>query len=61
MLLYVEQELFLLPVHMSSLPVFSEVRVDRSLDFCVVFLHHCVFFCLFVFGGSIVCPSLYGF
>ena len=54
MLSYVEQELFLLPEHMSSLPVFSEVRFARSLDFCV-------FFCLFFFGGSIVCPSLYGF
>ena len=31
------QELLILPGHMSSSPVFSEVRVARSLVFCVVF------------------------
>ena len=33
----VEQELLTLPEHLSSPPVFSGVRVTRSLVFCVVF------------------------
>jgi len=33
----VEQEPLALPGHMSSLPVFSGVRVARSLVFCVMF------------------------
>jgi len=33
----VEQELLSFPEHMSSLTVFSGVRVARSLVFCVVF------------------------
>ena len=33
----VEQELLTLPVHLSSAPVFSGVRVTQSLVFCVMF------------------------
>ena len=32
-----EQELLTHPEHLSSPPVFSEIRVAQSLDFCVVF------------------------
>ena len=32
-----EQELLTHPEHLSSPPVFSEIRVVQSLDFCVVF------------------------
>jgi hypothetical protein len=32
-----EQELYTLPEHLSSPPVFSEVRVPRSLVLCVMF------------------------
>jgi hypothetical protein len=57
----VEQELFTIPEHLSSPPVFSGVRVVRSLVFCVVFcivvvrylsFCHCLFWslcCLFFF------------
>ena len=34
---YVEQELLTLPEHLSSPPVFSGVRVTRSLVFCVMY------------------------
>ena len=34
---HVKQELFALPVHQRSPPVFSGVCVARSLVFCVVF------------------------
>ena len=37
----VEQELLNLPEHLSSLPVFSEVRVTRSLVLCVCFVDRC--------------------
>jgi hypothetical protein len=33
----VEQEMFTLPVHPSSFPVFGRIRVAQSLVFCVVF------------------------
>jgi hypothetical protein len=32
-----EQELLTLPEHLSSTPLFSSVRVTRSLVFCVMF------------------------
>jgi hypothetical protein len=35
--LLVEQELITLPEHLSSPPIFSGVRVTRSLDLCVCF------------------------
>ena len=38
---HVEQELLILPEHLSSSPVFSSVRVPRSLVFCVCFVDRC--------------------
>ena len=53
----VEQEL---PEHLRSPPVFSGVRVDRFLVFCIVFCTS--LFVLFLFGYCIVYPSsIYGF
>ena len=58
----VEQELHTLPEHMSSSPVFSGVRVTRSLDLCVCFVDRCLSFCTFSFGHYVVCSSsIYGF
>ena len=44
----VEQELLILPDHISSPPVFGGVRVTRSLALCVVdrCFSFCTFFCL---------------
>ena len=57
-----DQELLTLPVHLSSLPVFSEVRVTRSLVVCVCFVDRCLSFCTFSFGHFVVCSSsIYGF
>ena len=42
----VEQELLTLPEHMSSRPVFSAVRVTRSLVLCVCFVDRCCPFVL---------------
>jgi hypothetical protein len=44
----VEQELLTLPEHMSSPPVFSGVRVTRSLVLHVCFVDRCLPFCLFL-------------
>jgi len=44
-------------VNLSSPPVFSVVRVARSLVFCVVFVDRCWSFCSFSFGHCCVCPS----
>ena len=52
-----EQELPTLPEHLSSPPVFSGVRVTRSLVLYVCFVDHCLSFCTFSFGHS----SIYGF
>jgi hypothetical protein len=43
-------------------PVFSGVRVARSLVFCVMF-YRSLFapFCAFSFGHCVVCPSIYDF
>jgi hypothetical protein len=58
----VEQELFTLPVHLSSSPVFSGVRVTQSLVLYVCFVDRCLSFCTFSFGHCVVCSSLiYGF
>ena len=43
----VEQELLTLPEHLSSPPVFSGVRVTRSLVICVCFVDRCLSFCPF--------------
>ena len=56
----VEQELLTLPVHLSSLPIFSGVRNTRSLVLYVCFVDRCLSFCPFC-GHCVVCPSIYGF
>ena len=45
----VEQELPTLPEHLSSPPVFSRVRVTRSLVLYVCFIYRCLSFCPFIF------------
>ena len=58
----VEQELLTLPEHMSSPPVFTGVRVTRSLVLYVCFVDRCLSFCTFSFGHCVVCStSKYGF
>ena len=58
----VELDLFTLPEHLSSPPVFSGVRVTRSLVLCVCFVDRCLSFCTFSFGLCVVCSSsIYGF
>ena len=58
----VEQELPTLPKHLSSPPVFSGVRVSRSLVLCVCFVDRCLSICTFSFGHCVVCSSsIYGF
>jgi len=53
----VEQELLTLPEHMSSLPVFSGVRVIWSLVLYICFADRCLSFCTFSFGHCVVCSS----
>ena len=48
-LLYFKQELLTFPEHLNSPPVFSGVRVTRSLVLCVCFVDRCLFFCTFFF------------
>jgi hypothetical protein len=55
----VEKELLTLPKHPSSRPVFSGVRVTRSLVLCVCFVDCCLSFCTFSFGHCVV-PSIPG-
>ena len=57
----VEQWLLILPEHLSSPPVFSGVRVTRSLVLCVCFVGRCLPFCTFSFDHFVVCSSIYGF
>jgi hypothetical protein len=57
----VEQELFILLEHMRSPPVFSGVRVTRSLVLCVWFVDRCLSLCPLSFGHCVVCPSIYRF
>jgi hypothetical protein len=58
----VKQELLTFPEHLSSPPVFSGVRVTRSLVLYVCFVDHCLSFCTFSFGHCVVCSSsIYGF
>ena len=55
-------ELPTLSDHLSSPPVFSGVRVIRSVVLCVCFIDRCLSFCPFSFGHCVVCPSvIYGF
>jgi len=53
----VEQDLLNLPEHMSSPPVFSGIRVSRSLVLCVCFVDRCLSFWTFSFGHCVVCSS----
>ena len=53
----VEQELPTLPEHLSSTPLFSGVRVTRSLVLYVYFVDHCLPICTFSFGHCVVYSS----
>jgi hypothetical protein len=44
-----------LPEHLSSPPVFSGVRVTRSLVVPVSIVDRCLSFCTFSFGHCVVC------
>jgi len=58
----VEQELPTLPEHLSSPPIFSGVRVTRSLVLYVCFVDRLLPFCTFSFGHYVVSSSsIYGF
>ena len=58
----VEQELPTLPEHLSLPPVFSGVRVTRSLVLYACFVVRCLYFCPFSFDHCVVCSSsIYGF
>ena len=49
-------------MHMGSHPIFSGIRVTRSLVLCVCFADHCLSFCTFSFGHCVVfSSSIYGF
>ena len=38
-------------------PIFSGIRVTRSLVVCVCFVDRCLSFCTFCFGHCVVCSS----
>ena len=60
--MFLELELLTLPEHLSSSPIFSGVRVTRSLVSCVCFVDRCLSSCIFSFGDCIVCFTfIYGF
>ena len=50
----VEQELLIRPEHLSSSPVFSRVRVTRSLVLCVCFVDTCLSFFLLAIVLSVL-------
>ena len=56
LLSHVEQELLTLPEHLSSSPDFSDVRIARSLIFCVVFCTSLFVLFSFFFRHCVVCP-----
>ena len=56
----VVKELLSLPEHLSSTPVFSGVRVTRSLVLCACFVDRCLSFCTFSFAHGVFCSSIYG-
>ena len=56
----VEQELLTLVEDLSSSPIFSGVRVTRSLVLCVCFVDRCLSFCTLSFVHCVVCSSIYG-
>ena len=43
-----EQELPILPVHLSSPLIFCRICVAQSLVSCILFVDHCLPFCLFI-------------
>ena len=49
------------PEHQSSPPVFSGVRVSRSLVLYVCFVDRCLYLCTFSFGHCVVCSSIYAY
>jgi hypothetical protein len=51
----VEQELLTIPEHLSSPPIFSWIRVTRSLVLCACFVDRCLSFCSF--DHCVVCSS----
>jgi hypothetical protein len=53
-ILLVEQELLTLPEHLSSPPVFSGVRVIRSLVLYVCFVDRCLSFCTLSFDHCVL-------
>ena len=57
----VEQERLTLPEHLSSPPVFSGVRLTRSLVLYVCFVDRCLSFCTISLNHCVVCSSIYGF
>ena len=50
---------FRIPGKLSSLPIFSGVRVTRSLVLCVCFVDRCLSFCPCSFGHCVVCPYFF--
>jgi len=56
---HVKQKLLTLPEHMSSLPVFSGIRVTRSLGFSVVLCR--LLFVLYSFFTFVCLSSIYDF
>ena len=56
----VESEQLTLPEHLSSPPVFSGVRVTRSLVLYVCVVDRCSSFCTSSFGHCVVCSSSFG-
>ena len=58
----VEHDLLILPEYLCLPPVFSGVRVTRSLVLGACFVDRCLSFCTFSFGHCVVCSFLiYGF
>ena len=51
------QKLLTLPEYLSSYPVFTGVRVPRSLVLYVCFVDCCLSFCSFSFDHCVVCSS----
>ena len=49
-----EQELLTLPDHLSSPPVFSEVRATLSLVLYICLVDRCLTLCTFSFGHCVV-------
>ena len=52
-----DKELLTFPEHLSAPPVFSGVRVARSLALCVCLVDRCLSFCPFSLGHCVVWSS----